>query len=171
MFEHLEGWDIFVHYQFKKFTWSTQKLVDQRSQEQLPGHARHSLYLQFLIFLTKWTANTKFLREEFLLKYTYSSRLVHTLQCKFTSKCEATSGSCLASWSGALHPIDNWQSLQHIYIYISKWKRKCHQWDSATFNPLESFGLNRWCEQILLLNGTLRRWLPPFLLRHCRAVP
>lgn len=117
MFEHLEGWDIFVHYQFKKFTWSTQKLVDQWSQEQVPGHARHSLYLQFLIFLTKWTANTKFLREEFLLKYTYSSRLVHTLQCKFTSKCEATSGSCLASWSGALHPIDNWQSLQHIYIY------------------------------------------------------
>lgn len=83
MFEHLEGWDIFVHYQFKKFTWSTQKLVDQWSQEQVPGHARHSLYLQFLIFLTKWTANTKFLCEEFLLKYTYCSRLVHTLQCKF----------------------------------------------------------------------------------------
>ena len=48
----LEGWDIFVHDQFKKFTWSTQELVDQRSQEQPPGHARHSLYLQFLIFLT-----------------------------------------------------------------------------------------------------------------------
>ena len=47
----IQTWGL-VHYQFKKFTRSTQKLVDGRSQEQLPGHARHSLYLQFLIFLT-----------------------------------------------------------------------------------------------------------------------
>lgn len=108
-----------MHYQFKKFTWSTQKLVDQRSQEQLPGHARHSLYLQFLIFLTKWTANTKFLREEFLLKYTYSSRLVHTLQCKFIQAnvkqrqdpaWQAGLGHCIQSTTDKACSI-------YIYIY------------------------------------------------------